>query len=285
MTDHEYQPIGRVKGHPRVRRPRLPRPGATSRSVGNNSPDQRRLGAGPVTHGLVEWHSMSPQERAVNWAELCNWVTWLYDRYELSVESRLPECWAEHPGMIEELWALMTWRKEIYGSEQPAGQAARYWHTELRAVTANAATYYASNCRTGHRETYARAADSLELQQRWLDADPWAGIPPRVLVTQGMAETPSAPGTMSGAAMQEALDSGEAKALSPAIREYVRLNGTWWLDSGDGRWVLVTDAAFAQKLDDSSAAMAEATAATQRRRAARVLFGDAHTDTKHGSRT
>jgi len=283
MTDNDYQPIGRIKGHPRVRRPRLPRPGAERRN--GQKQDTPNTGSAPAHRGIAEWHSMSPAERAVNWAELCAWAVWLYDRYELSVESRLPECWADHPGMIEELWALMTWRKEIYGSEQPAGQAARYWHTELRAVTANAATYYASNCRTGHRETYVRAADSPQLQQRWLDADPWASIPPRVLVAQGMAGAANAPGTMSGAAMQEALDSGEAKVLSPAIREYVHLDGAWWLDGGDGHWVLVTDTAFAQKLDASSAAMVEATAATQRRRAARVLFGDAPTDTTHGSRT
>ncbi|WP_370072279.1 hypothetical protein [Streptacidiphilus sp. MAP5-3] len=227
---------------------------------------------------------MSPSERAVNWAELCTWVTWLYDRYELSVESRLPECWAEHPGMIEELWALMIWRKEIYGSEQPAGQAARYWHTELRVVTANAATYYASNCRTGHRKTYARAAESVELQERWRTADPWSGIPSTVLAAQETTEKANPPGTMSSAAMRDAVANGDATELSPAIPEYVRLRGSWWLDTGDERWVLVTDEAFAAKLDASASAMAEATAATQRRRASRQLFADDSADHEHGSR-
>lgn len=64
-----------------------------------------------------------------------------HDRYELALDSRLPDCWAEHPGLIEELWALMLWRQEIYSVEQPSGQATRYWHTELRTVIATAASH------------------------------------------------------------------------------------------------------------------------------------------------
>jgi len=282
MTDHDFQPIGRIKGHPRVRRPRLPRSGPSAGSTahvgGARSPADQ-----PAKRGLVEWHSMSPHERAVNWADLCSWVTWLYDRYELSVESRLPECWAEHPGMIEELWALMVWRKEIYGSEQPAGQAARYWHTELRVVTANAASYYASSCRTGHRKTYATAVEDQEIQKRWNDADPTAGIPAGMLLRQH-AGAEDQPGVMTSATMREALASGSATMLSPAIPEYARLNGSWWLDAGEDSWVMVTDSGFAAKLDASAEAMAAATAATQRRRAARGLFGDARAEHDHEAR-
>ncbi|MEZ0095995.1 hypothetical protein [Streptacidiphilus sp. EB129] len=273
MTDTDYQPIGRIKGHPRVRRPKLPRT-RTQPSAGRG-----KIAAG----GLVEWHDMSPSERAANWAKLCNWVTWLYDRYELSVESRLPECWTEHPGMIEELWALMVWRFEIYGSELPAGQAARYWHTELRVVTANAASYYASNCRTGHRKEYAKAADDKDLQKRWNEADPALGIPKEMLPTENAALA-GAPGTMPAEAMRVALASGAASVLSPAIPEYARYDAAWWLDAGEDTWVLVTDAAFAEKLDASAAAMEAATAATQRRKAAQGLSGDARADQDRDAR-
>lgn len=277
MTDTEFRPIGRVKGHPRVRRPRLTR----AKQV---PPAPNRGTEAPAQHGLVEWHAMSPQERATNWAELCTWVIWLYDRYELSVESRLPECWAEHPGLIEELWALMVWRREIYGSGQPGGQAARYWHTELRVLTSHALSYYASGCRTGHRAADRRAVDSPTLQERWHGADPWTAIPPTVLAAQGMMSRPLPSGTMSGAAMQTALSAGHAVPLSPAIPEYARLKGSWWLNSGEGHWILVTDEGFAARLDASATSMAEATAATQRRRAARELFTNAASDHDHGSR-
>ena len=86
------------------------------------------------TRRLAEWHQMSTGERHVAWSQLRAWVTWLHDRYELSAEDRLPRCWPQHPGLIEELWALKAWREEIYQASQPSGQAARYWHTELRQV-------------------------------------------------------------------------------------------------------------------------------------------------------
>jgi len=226
---------------------------------------------------------MTPLERDIAWPELCGWVTWLYDRYELSVESRLPDCWADHPGLIEELWALMAWRKEIYTSDQPSGQAARYWHTELRTVITSSTTYYAANCRTGHQAAPQRAADAPELQKRWAKADPWAGIPTAVLAAQA-AETPAQPGTMPGLAMQEAIADGLAHPLSSAIPEYVRFSSSWWLDDGAGAWVRVVDQVFTDKLDASAASLAEATAATQRRRAARALFASEIPDHAHGSR-
>jgi hypothetical protein len=81
---------------------------------------------------LAEWHDMTPGQQQVAWAELRAWVAWLYDRYELGTEDRLPRCWPRHPGLVEELWALRAWRLEVYSGGQPSGQAARYWHTELR---------------------------------------------------------------------------------------------------------------------------------------------------------
>jgi hypothetical protein len=60
----------------------------------------------PPERALTEWHDMTPGERLAAWAELRAWVTWLADRYELTVEHRLPHCWALHPGLVEELRAL-----------------------------------------------------------------------------------------------------------------------------------------------------------------------------------
>ncbi len=91
-------------------------------------------------------------------------------------------------------------------------------------------------------------------------------------------------GAMTGAAMRDALASGSAKVLSPSIPEYARLNGSWWLDAGEDSWVLVTDSDFTEKLDASAEAMTAATAATQRRRAARGLFRDARPEHDHETR-
>ncbi|MFJ7280879.1 hypothetical protein [Kitasatospora sp. NPDC098663] len=147
MTEPAITPIGRVKHRPhaRIRRSResraTPRPATGAQPAAEASPRTR----------LVEGHTMSGPERIAAWGGLCDWVTWLHDRYELAVESRLPRCWADHPGLIEALWALKVWREEIYGAapEQQVGQAARYWHTELRTVVANATAVYATACRPG----------------------------------------------------------------------------------------------------------------------------------------
>ncbi|SRR5581483_8975616 len=94
----------------------------------------------PAARPLDEWHVMTPGAQLAAWAGLRAWVTWLHDRYELSADDRLPRCWAEHPGLIEELYALKVWREEIYAGPQPSGQAARYWHSELRQVIHAATT-------------------------------------------------------------------------------------------------------------------------------------------------
>ncbi|MFF6956189.1 hypothetical protein [Streptomyces sp. NPDC008317] len=220
--------------------------------------------SGQPSLSLVEWHSMSVAERDTAWTELRGWVTWLYDRYELSVESRLPDCWAEHPGLIEELWALMLWRQEIYSAEQPSGQAARYWHTELRTVIASAASHYAASCRTGHVPPGDLASQSPELQARWARADPWARIPPSTLVAG--AGAPSSVDQLDADAMERAISVGEARPLSPSISEYVRYEGAWWLAERSGGWAMVTTPTFAAQLDLAADRLGAAQDATVRAR-------------------
>ena len=184
---------------PRIQPPRRPR----AEPADSASPDPGAQAARPVT----EWHNMTPGEQAAAWAELRAWVTWLHDRYELSVEDRLPRCWARHPGLVEELCALKAWREEIYSGSQPSGQAARYWHAELRQVLHAAATQYALGCRTGHRGTVRLAAEDPALLQEWAAAHPLAGVP-GIDLAAGAARRA---GTLTPtAAVAEALDNGTA---------------------------------------------------------------------------
>lgn len=257
-------PIGRVKHRPHVRHPRKQRIGATAatraRATTEQSPRPR----------LVEWHSMTGPQRVEAWGDLCGWVTWLYDRYELAVESRLPHCWAEHPGLIEELWALKCWREEIYGapSEQQVGQAARYWHAELRTVVSNATSVYAAACRTGHRTPDVRAAESPELQKRWTTADAWAGIPARLLAAHGDTAEAGKPDRLTSAQMDDARQRGLATPISPGIPEYVRFADAWWAVDVTGAWLRVVNDEFTARLDDAASRMAAADDAARRYREA-----------------
>jgi hypothetical protein len=243
--DNEETPLRQRDGHPAWARrilysePRTPAfrrkplrahdraPGGDSAAAAVASP------SGP----LREWHDMTPGEQAVAWAQLRAWVTWLHDRYELSTEERLPRCWAQHPGLVEELCALRTWRAEIYGSGQAAaGQAARYWHAEMRQVLHAAATMYAAGCRAGHRGAPVLATEDAALRELWADAVPLARIP-AAEIAAGRARRDGLGGWASGEAMAAALDNGDAVTV-PGLRDYACCAGTWWIPAGSG-WIQV----------------------------------------------
>lgn len=232
---------------------------------------------------LVEWHSMAAQERVRAWSTLREWVTWLHDRYELSTENRLPHCWVWHPGLIEELWALMIWREEIYtrGQSGAQGQAARYWHTEMRNLIAAASNFYAAGCRAGHRSSETLAASATSLLESWARADVTAGIPePLLEVKAGDTSL-----RITDETMATAIGQGHAKLLSPSIPEYAHHDGTWWLVDGAGGWIRVTDDSFTAKLDESAITMAQAAEAARRREDASAAGHDSDaTNGQHGSR-
>ena len=69
---------------------------------------------------LAEWHEMTPGQVAAEWAGLLAWVAWLRGRYELTVEERLPRCWALHPGLIEELSACAPGARKSGHPSSPA---------------------------------------------------------------------------------------------------------------------------------------------------------------------
>ncbi|MFJ9523114.1 hypothetical protein ACIRPK_33320 [Kitasatospora sp. NPDC101801] len=267
MTESAITPIGRVKHRPHARiRPIRRRQTDSTATTGTGAGP---AGTGPRTR-LVEWHTMTGPERVVAWAGLCDWVIWLHDRYELAVESRLPQCWAEHPGLIEELWALKVWREEIYGAgaDQQVGQAARYWHAELRAVVANATGVYATACRTGHRAPEIRAAESPELQKRWTEADAWAGIPGKLLAAHADTAEAGSPDRLTAVQMDDARARGLAAPISPGIPEYVRFADAWWAVELGGDWLRVVNEDLLERLDEAAARMTAADDAARRYREA-----------------
>jgi hypothetical protein len=183
---------------------------------------------------LLEWHDMTPGQLTAEWSGLRAWVRWLTGRYELTVEDRLPPCWPLHPGLVEELYALRAWRAEIYSSgEAGTGQAARYWHAELRAVIQAATTVYAAGCRTGHRGAAELAGVRHDLLEEWGGGYPLAGVP-ELDVAAGQAY-----GTDGWAGHEEmalALDDGDAVPVPGS--ELVLKDGRRWAAAAGG-WVEV----------------------------------------------
>lgn len=191
--------------------------------------------ATPEPGRWVEWHDMSPGEQLTAWGHLRAWVTWLTDRYELTVEDRLPRCWAQHPGLIEELWALRAWRLEVYGGSQPQpGQAARYWHAELKQVLHAATTVYAAGCRAGHRGARVVIADNQQLQETWAQSNFMAGTP--VVETEaGLARRSGQ--LASPEYMAAAFDRGTAVQVT-GLPDYLYCDGSWWASASAG-WIQV----------------------------------------------
>jgi hypothetical protein len=185
--------------------------------------------------GLVEWHEMTAGQLIAEWAGLRAWVEWLTGRYELSVEERMPRCWARHPGLVEELQALRAWRGEIYGGQPGQGQAARYWLAELRTVVQAATTIYAAGCRTGHRGAGELAGLDPDVLREWGGAYPLAGVP-AASIAAGAAR-----GTDAWASQDEiadALDDGNAVPVPGS--ELVLRDGETWAPTAGG-WVQVPD--------------------------------------------
>jgi hypothetical protein len=211
----------------------------------------RDIPAGP---NLPDWDTLVGGARQAAWDSLTGWVSWLHDRYELSVEERLPHCWAEHPGLVEELSALRAWRLEIWTSAQPSGQAARYWHAEMRQTIAAATTFYAAGCRAGH---HAAQPVDPKLRHRWFSAtapgDPGSAT----------AMPQSDGGYLSGTAMTAHLATGRAITLSDTVTGYLRHDESWWEPARSG-WQRVTDQATVSLLDHHAQVMARADQAVRR---------------------
>lgn len=217
-------------------------------------------GAAQDVTPLREWHAFTPAQRKAAWVELVEWVVWLHDRYELATETRIPHCWHQHPGLIEELFALKVWREQIYAPEAPSAQAARYWHNELRQVVQAAATFYAKGCRSGHKVPAGQFVGADEaLQTKWLSGDPLIGVPPGLLKATGTIAAD--PPIMSASDMRAAIDAGLTRPLGAQIDEFQHFNGVWWMPHPDhDSWVQITDPLFAAELDTTAERMKAADA-------------------------
>lgn len=213
---------------PRIRR--ALRHGPRTRRV--RHPRGRPMPEDTPVKALAEWHEMTPGQQLAAWAGLRAWVTWLHDRYELSADDRLPRCWPDHPGLVEELYALKAWREEIYTAAQPSGQAARYWHSELRQVLHAATTVYAAGCRTGHRAAPAAVGTDTALQARWAQVSPLTAIPATDLAA-GHARI-AGTGWADHTAMAQALDTGGAYPIPELIPDGIADADAVWTPAANG---------------------------------------------------
>lgn len=211
--------------------------------------------AGPAAKPLIrEWHTMSGEQQTAEWAALVGWVVWIHDLYELSRTERLPLCWPQHPGLVEELRSLKAWREHIY--DHPAAgtpHVARSWHGELRQTVAAAISFYAPGCRTGHTGAAQLATVQAELPATWIQHGP-------PLMDTAPQPPAAAENVLAAQAMTAALNAGDAHRHSPALPTVAHYRQSWWRRNDDSTWTRIYDPDQAADLDRSSQQMRAAAA-------------------------
>ncbi|GAB3259646.1 hypothetical protein [Kineosporia babensis] len=260
MSDLLHEENGsHARLRPSARTRRMPR-SMRARDRTDQPPSADAAQASAPVADLNEWHAMTEPARSREWSGLVGWVRWLHDAYELSVEERLPLCWYQHPGLVEELRALKAWREEIYRNPPPAtapapptddgegtgdapgsgrvsspgaGQAARYWHAELRQVLHAAGTQYAPGCPAGHRGATLLHDVNPDLHERWIAGNDGTGAPAPLLTAPDPGNTghPSGPGDpmlIEHTALMAAVDDGRARSLGALVQDYVQFEDSWW---------------------------------------------------------
>lgn len=111
---------------------------------GRSDRDQAGAEMGPI---VVCWPALSPAEAAAAMAELAEWVQWLANRYSIGA-LRIPDCWASHGDLVEELSALRTcWIVSFDPAD--AGRGPIGFQERLDAALRRRAFH--DRCQAGHR--------------------------------------------------------------------------------------------------------------------------------------
>ena len=104
------------------------------------------------------------------WQELGDWVDWIRHRYPLA--RRIPDCWAEHPELVEELTALwLAWQAAYVERDAPLTAAAE-WHDRWLPGVLHRLEHgpFALDCGSSHRPRpstlYAPPTDRVPVTSR-----------------------------------------------------------------------------------------------------------------------
>ena len=104
----------------------------------------------------IVWSAITPTEQEHFLEALDLWVDWLTDRYRLDHRT-VPQCWHEHPELLEELSALhLAWQGAYATAAAP--DAALHWHEHFAAAVSRLNDWVA---RTGCRPSAHRPRASL----------------------------------------------------------------------------------------------------------------------------
>jgi hypothetical protein len=113
---------------------------------GGNSPVRYHATPVPGDRTPLRWRGLTTEEVERRWSDLCLWVEWLVDAFDVYTGRMSQSAWWRSAGAVEELSALRDWHRELVDvvvddagePEERAAAAARardlvYWHeTRIR---------------------------------------------------------------------------------------------------------------------------------------------------------
>ena len=116
----------------------------------------------------VRWRDLGPEDAAPEWAALRDWVQWVTTRFDIPI-TLIPNCWWQHPALVEELSALhVAWRTAY--DPQDSGLGPLMWLERWHAARTRLRAAYSGSCSNGHKDTKRRSWKDVTNQGKW---DAW----------------------------------------------------------------------------------------------------------------
>ena len=117
----------------------------------------------------VRWRDLAPEQARVEWNTLRQWVEWVTTRFDVPV-SLVPNCWWQHPALVEELSALhVAWRTAY--DQQDSGLGPVMWLERWHNAKARLRAAYPGSCNNGHQPIKRRTWTDITDQD---ECDAWA---------------------------------------------------------------------------------------------------------------
>ncbi|MCB2177843.1 MAG: hypothetical protein KQH57_18690 [Actinomycetales bacterium] len=105
--------------------------------------------------GPITWAFLTAEQETEQIKELRLWVEWLVWRFALDHRT-IPECWAQHGAIVEELSALYTAWQDAYTHSAEA-EAPLQWMLQFALARQRLRDWIAvTGCRSGEHRTPAR---------------------------------------------------------------------------------------------------------------------------------
>lgn len=108
------------------------------------------------------WRTIGPHAEEALWHELTDWVAWIRHRYPLA--RRIPDCWHQHPEIVEELTALWLAWQAAYATTDAPLTASIEWHDRWLPGLLHRLEHgpFALDCKDAHSPRPTSAYATLE---------------------------------------------------------------------------------------------------------------------------